>query len=67
MEVLFPLIRFLKIDPNEIFFPELHRDSNEIHQLRLLIEDCSEEEAKDIIPLIQAVLAVLRKKNSMSI
>lgn len=60
MEVLFPLIRTLKIDPREIFNPEMQRDSPAIRQLRFLIEDCTEHEAAALLPIIDAVLSALR-------
>lgn len=44
MEVLYPLIRVLKIDTKEVFYPEMQRESPALSQLRLLIEDCTEEE-----------------------
>ncbi len=60
MEVLFPLVRVLKIDPREIFHPEMQRESPAIRQLRFLIEDCSEQEAVTLIPVIESVLSALR-------
>lgn len=45
LEVLYPLIRSLKIDSREVFYPELLRDSPGLRRLRFLVEDCSEEEA----------------------
>ena len=60
MEVLFPLIRALKIDPREIFHPEMQRESPAIRQLRFLIEDCTEQEAATLIPVIESVLSALR-------
>lgn len=67
MEVLYPLIRTLKIDSREIFNPELQRESPSIHQLRLLIEDCSEEEAASIIPVFSSVLSALRERKATQI
>lgn len=67
MEVLYPLIRTLKIDSREIFNPELQRESPSIRQLRLLIEDCSEEEAASIIPIFNSVLSVLREHHAIQI
>ena len=64
MEVLYPLIRALKIDAREIFNPEMQRDTPALRQLRLLIEDCSEEEAASIIPIFNSVLSVLRERNA---
>ena len=54
MEVLYPLVRALKIDAREIFNPEIQRESPALRQLRLLIEECSEEEAEAIIPVFRS-------------
>lgn len=67
MEVLYPLVRALKIDAKEIFYPEMQRESPAISQLRLLIEDCSEEEAAAMIPVLKSVLAALRDKNAITL
>ncbi len=67
LEVLYPLIRSLKIDAREIFYPEMQRESPALRQLRLLVEDCSEEEAATIIPVLQSVLFALRDKNATPI
>ena len=67
MEVLYPLVRTLKIDAREIFNPEIRRDSPALRQLRVLIEECSEEEAAAIIPVFQSVLTALRDKNALPI
>ena len=67
METLFPLIRLLKIDAREIFNPEMQRETPAIRQLRFLIEECSEQEAKALIPIIEAVFSVLRSKDASKI
>ena len=67
MEVLYPLVRTLKIDAREIFNPEMRRETPELRQLRLLIEDCSEEEAAFLIPVFQSILNALRNKNATPI
>lgn len=67
MEVLFPLVRALKIDSREIFNPEMQRENPTIRQLRFLIEDCSEREAAVLIPVINSVLAALRADPTMQI
>lgn len=64
MEVLYPLVRVLKIDAREIFYPEIHRKTPALCQLRLLIEDCDEEEAAAIIPIFNSILSVLREHNA---
>ena len=67
MEVLYPLIRVLKIDAREIFNPEIRRESPALRQLRVMIEECNEEEAAVIIPVFQSVLTALRDKNALPI
>lgn len=67
MEVLFPLIRALKIDSREIFNPEMRRESPALRRLRFLIEDCSEQEAEALISVIESVLAVIRQENAAKI
>ncbi len=62
LEVLYPLIRGLGIDPRDVFYPEIRRDSPALRQLRLLVESCSEEEAAAIIPILQSVLSALKDK-----
>ena len=67
MEVLYPLIRYLHIDAREIFNPEMQRESPAIQELRLIIEDCSEQEAEDMIPIVKSLLLVLREKHAIPI
>lgn len=65
LEVLYPLIRTLNIDAREIFNPEIKRQSVALSELRMLIEECSEEDAKDILPILKSVLDALKNKNSI--
>jgi DNA-binding XRE family transcriptional regulator len=67
MQVMFPLVRSLKIDAREIFNPEMKRDDPAIRQMRFLIESCSEQEATALIPIIESVLSVLRTGNAAPI
>ena len=67
MEVLYPLIRALEIDAREIFSPEMQREAVALRQLRLLIEECSEEEAAAIIPIFKSVLTALRDQSATPI
>ena len=60
MEILFPLIRALKIDSREIFHPEIRLDNPAVSKLHLLIEQCSEHEAAALIPIIESILSALR-------
>lgn len=67
LEVLYPLVRTLKIDAREIFNPEMRLDSPAVRQLRLLVQECSEDEAAAIIPVFQAALNIVRNCHSNSI
>ena len=67
MEVLYPLVRALNIDAREIFNPEMERESPALQQLRLMIEQCSEDEAKSLIPVFQSLLAIVRAKKPTDI
>lgn len=62
--VLFSLMRVLKIDPYEIFNPESQRCSNQIYQLRTLINECTDLEAQALISVIEAVLTAMRSNLS---
>lgn len=62
MEILFPLIRTLKIDPREIFNPELKQNISSAQKLCFLINECEEQEVDILIPIIKAVLTALRSK-----
>ena len=64
MKVLYPLIRVLKIDAREIFNPEMARESPTISRLRFTIDTCSEREAAALIPVVDAVLDVLRNSQA---
>ena len=67
MEILYPLVKALKIDARELFYHEMQRNSPLLRQLRLLVEDCSEEEAAAMIPVLQSVVAVLRNKDATTV
>lgn len=67
MEVLYPLLRILRIDAREIFNPEMDRESFSHHQLRVLLDGCSEDEAAILMPVCQAVIAALRTKEGIMI
>lgn len=63
MEILYPLIRVLKIDPREIFIPELGRESKAHYQLRLLLDNCNDTEVEALLSVCETVLSVMRSKD----
>ena len=62
LEILYPLIRTLHLDPQEIFYPELVNASPAMTQLQQYIATCSETEAEALLPIIISILTVLRKQ-----
>ena len=62
MTILYPLIRALRIDPNEIFNSEMYADSSVKHQFRVLIE-----EAAALLDTSETILRVLRSNNVTTI
>lgn len=67
MEVLFPLVRTLEIDPWDIFYPELQHRNAAFRQLQILLKDCSDEEIESLLPICRTTLSVLRAKDSIKI
>ena len=61
------MIRALRIDARTIFNPELQRETPALQQLRLMIEECSEQEAEALIPVVESVIAALRTKDAIEI
>lgn len=67
MEILFPLIRELQIDPNMIFYPELQHNREYLSRFQHFLSQCSEEEIRMLIPICEVVLSVLRDNKSIHI
>ena len=65
MEVLYPLIRALDLNPNIIFYPELARPNPASHELQLMLSKCSDEEAEALLPVCKAVLTALKSGKPM--
>ena len=67
MEVLYPLVRTLKVDPWDIFYPEMQHRNSAFRQLQILLKDCSDEEIESLLPICRTTLSVLRAKDSIKI
>lgn len=61
LDVLYPLFQVLKIDSREIFNAKLPRESEAQYQLCVLAENCTEEEATVLIPVIESIRNALCK------
>ena len=61
-EVLYPLITYLKILADRIFYP--YKDiSPSLQKLLTLLNDCTEQEAHDLIPMVRYLLDLMRKQD----
>ena len=67
LETLFPQIQTLKMDAREIFDVAPKLDAPSIRHLRLLIDDCSEEEAATLLSIMESVLTALRSTQATKI
>lgn len=65
LDVLYPLFQVLKIDSREIFNAKLPRESEAQYQLCVLAENCTEEEATVLIPVIESIKNALSKGNKI--
>ena len=65
MAALYALIRALEIDPREIFYPCQNHESPTVAQLGLLISQCSQQEAKILLPAVEAILSAMRDKDDL--
>ena len=55
------------MDSREIFDVDPKLDAPSIRHLRLLIDDCNEEEAAILLPVMESVLAALRSPRATKI
>jgi len=67
LEVLFPLIRALKIDPSTIFYPELFQETSAWSDFQIFLSGCSDEELSALLPVSESVVSALRAKNPIQI
>lgn len=64
---IYPIIRFFKIDPRLIFYPELLEEAPALSRLQVLISECTEEEATAVYPVVQSAIEMLRNSTSRDI
>ncbi len=66
MGTLIPLCRALNLDPRIFICPDTLKSDPHIAQLNQLVADCSEDEAKILIPVITSLKNVLRHQPDSS-
>ena len=62
-EKLHPLITYLKIPANKIFYPASTNQQPNLQKLLTLLNDCTEQEAADLLPMVRYLLDLLRKQD----
>lgn len=67
MHILFALVRTLRIDPRDIFYPEHLIDSPAKKKLGTLIDSLSESEIETLLPYFEAIIAVNSSKDAKTI
>ena len=62
-EVVCALVTTLMIDPAEIFYPEADPEDPARKELEILLGDCSEGQIRDLLPVIEAVLRIVKGRS----
>ena len=63
LDVLCALVTTLKIDPTEIFYPQADPEDPARKQLEILLGDCSDEQIRDLLPVIEASLGIVKGRS----
>lgn len=67
LDVLCALVTTLKIDPAEIFYPQVDPEDPARKQLEILLGDCSDEQIRDLLPVIEAALGIVKGRSLSSV
>lgn len=63
-EKLHPLVTYLKIPADKIFYPSSQSPTPNHQKLFALLSDCTEQEASDLLPIIRSLLNLVRKQEN---
>ncbi|MDD2992159.1 MAG: helix-turn-helix transcriptional regulator [Pygmaiobacter sp.] len=67
LDTLYPVVRALRIDANEIFYPEVTHGSTLQQQLQREIAQCNDKEAALLLKICRAALDAMRNETSTSV
>ncbi len=67
LATLYPVVRALSIDPQEIFYPEVKIEEPNRRVLRQIVSECTEAEAEALTPIIRQLLTFMRSTNKTDI
>lgn len=60
-EILYPLITYLKIPADTIFYPGIENEQPNLQRLLATLKDCTDQEADALLPMVRYMLNLLRK------
>jgi transcriptional regulator with XRE-family HTH domain len=63
-EVLCQIIAYLHIPADQIFHPATATDGLKKQKLLLMLQECDEQEAAEILPAIEYLLALIHKRGN---
>ena len=63
-EVLCQIIAYLHIPADHIFHPDAATDGLKKQKLLLMLQECNEQEAAEILPAIEYLLALIHKRGN---
>lgn len=63
LDVLCALVTTLMIDPAEIFYPQAEPDDPARKQLEILLGDCSDEQIRVLLPVVEAALGIVKGRS----
>lgn len=61
---LFALVRYYKLDPRILFYPEMQQKTPSVFRLQALIGECSEEEAAALYPVVESAIRMSRNNHT---
>lgn len=64
LDVLCALVTTLMIDPSEIFYPQAAPEDPARKQLEIMIADCSDDQIRDLLPVVEAALGIIKARSS---
>ena len=60
-EKLYPLVTYLKIPAERIFYPDSNTAMPNRQKLQTLVSGCSDQEAHDMLPMVRYLLSLMRE------
>ena len=58
------LAEILNLPADKIFYPDSNDQKPNLQKLLTLINDCTEQEANDLLPMVRYLLELLRKQDN---